>query len=293
MSDHQCVSPSPDDVRSELERILASDAFATSGRLARLLRFVVERTLAGEGDQLKEYVLGVEVFDRGDQYDPRLDSIVRVEARRLRAKLDEYYRNGGASDPVVIAIPRGGYAAVFETRTGAPVPAAQSPAARETSLKRPLALALALIAATAILALSSLAWRSAGAVEPPISIAVLPFEQHSGTPEDERLAARLTDTVTSELAGLGSVAVVSRTSARQFEGTRTPLRTIAQTLDADLIVEATLDRAGDQIKVTARLVDAPTDRKIWAQVFDASISDIDALCRRVAISAAEAATTRK
>jgi TolB-like protein len=291
MSDHQDVSPSPDDVRSELERILASDAFAASGRLTRLLRYVVERTLAGEGDQLKEYVLGVEVFDRGDQYDPRLDSIVRVEARRLRAKLDEYYRNGGASDQVLISIPRGTYAPVFEVRP----PEFSTPAesAQKAKLTRRVAIGLGIAAILVLIAVSAPALRTSRPAGPLLSVAVLPFEQYAGTADAERLAARLTDTVTSELARLGSVSVVSRTSARQFEGTRTPLRTIAQTLDADLIVEATLDRAGDQIKVTARLVDAATDRKIWAQVFDAPISDIDALCRRIAISAADAATTRK
>ena len=108
------MAPSPDEVRAQLERLLAAPAFA-SGRHPRFLRYVVDRTLAGEADQLKEYVLGMEVFDRSDGYDPRLDSIVRVEARRLRAKLGEYYAGAGADDPVVIEIPRGSYAPVFST----------------------------------------------------------------------------------------------------------------------------------------------------------------------------------
>jgi hypothetical protein len=107
--------PSPDEVRAQLERVLSSPAFA-SGRHPRFLRYVVERTLAGEADQLKEYVLGLEVFDRADGYDPRLDSIVRVEARRLRAKLQEYYAGPGSEDPVVLEIPRGSYAPVFTAK---------------------------------------------------------------------------------------------------------------------------------------------------------------------------------
>ena len=83
----------PADVRAALDHVLASQTFVNSGRLSRMLRFVVERTLDGQGDQLKEYLLGVEVFDRPSEYDPRLDSIVRVEARRLRAKLSEYLRD--------------------------------------------------------------------------------------------------------------------------------------------------------------------------------------------------------
>ena len=80
-------------------------------------RYVVERTLAGEADQLKEYAVGVEVFDRDDKYDPRLDSIVRVEAGRLRSRLEEYYNGEGAPDEVRIVLPRGGYSAQFARRS--------------------------------------------------------------------------------------------------------------------------------------------------------------------------------
>ena len=79
------MTPIPEpDVRAELDRILASKGFATAGRLSKLLRYVVDKTLAGETDQLKEYSVGIEVFERDEKYDPRLDSIVRVEAGRLR-----------------------------------------------------------------------------------------------------------------------------------------------------------------------------------------------------------------
>src|SRR5690242_2056478 len=113
----QTVSSIPEsEVRAELDRILASRGFATAGRISKLLRYVVEKTLAGETDQLKEYAVGIEVFDRDDKYDPRLDSIVRVEAGRLRSKLDEYYNGEGASSEIRIALPRGGYSATFERR---------------------------------------------------------------------------------------------------------------------------------------------------------------------------------
>ncbi|MGH9222011.1 MAG: tetratricopeptide repeat protein, partial [Vicinamibacterales bacterium] len=99
------------DARAEVERILASKGFASAGRLSRLLRYIVDKTLAGEADQLKEYAVGVEVFDRDDKYDPRLDSIVRVEAGRLRSRLDEYYNGEGANPAWRITLPRGGYVA--------------------------------------------------------------------------------------------------------------------------------------------------------------------------------------
>lgn len=93
-------------VRSELETILSSPGFARSERLSRFLRFAVEKTLQGEGDRLKEYLLGVEVFDKGESYDPRIDPIVRVEAARLRSKLKDYYLTDGRSDTVLIDLIR-------------------------------------------------------------------------------------------------------------------------------------------------------------------------------------------
>ena len=74
------------EVRAALEKILGGAGFRNSDRMRRFLRITVERTLDGAADQLKEFSLGHDVFDRGDQYDPRTDSIVRVEARRLRKK---------------------------------------------------------------------------------------------------------------------------------------------------------------------------------------------------------------
>ncbi len=108
--------------RSQLERLLTSRTLAGSERLRRFLRFACERTLEGRSGELKEYTLGVEVFDRDGAYDPRLDPIVRVEARRLRSKLKAYYTQEGAADPVVVSIPEGSYVPVFSPRA-APAPA--------------------------------------------------------------------------------------------------------------------------------------------------------------------------
>ena len=97
-------------VREHLEKILAHRLFSRSERMSRFLRLAVEHTLAGRADDLKEYVIGVEVFDRKHSYDPRVDPIVRVEARRLRAKLKAYYESDGAGDAIVIEFLSGSYA---------------------------------------------------------------------------------------------------------------------------------------------------------------------------------------
>jgi len=99
--------------RQALERVLSSTCFSRNERVSKLLRFLVERQLAGREDELKESVIGVEVFGRRPDYNPKLDSTVRSEAVRLRALLDRYYSNEGSEDLLVIDLPKGGYIPIF------------------------------------------------------------------------------------------------------------------------------------------------------------------------------------
>lgn len=108
-------------VRVQLRRILAHESFAHSERLRRFLGYTVEQALKGESASLKEYQVGLEVFDRSESYDPRIDPIVRVEAVRLRAKLKDFYSSEGCSAPVIIEFPKGSYVPVFRARTAAEV----------------------------------------------------------------------------------------------------------------------------------------------------------------------------
>ena len=105
--------PSATEVRAELERILASRCFQQAGRASHFLRFVVDQTLAGDGQRLKGYTIGVEVFGRPADFDAQSDALVRVEAGRLRRRLVEYYASEGARNPVRIELPRGSYAVEY------------------------------------------------------------------------------------------------------------------------------------------------------------------------------------
>ena len=107
---------SADQIRPHLDRILSSRGFVHAERIGLFLRYVVDETLAGRGDRLKEYSVAIEVFGRDVNFDPQTSSVVRVEASRLRTKLDEYYREAGAEDAVVIELPRGGYAPIFRAQ---------------------------------------------------------------------------------------------------------------------------------------------------------------------------------
>lgn len=103
-------------VLRQLERICASACFRSAGRLRRFLDFVVKETLAGRQHELKEYVVGVSVFDKPATFDPRTDPIVRVQARRLRALLERYYKEEAEPDELMIALPKGGYGATLGAR---------------------------------------------------------------------------------------------------------------------------------------------------------------------------------
>ena len=105
----------------QLERIRASKAFRQADRLKRFLTFIVEETLAGRGDRLKEFVVGVEVFGKDNSFDPGNDPIVRVQARRLRAQLTRYYNEEGQADELLIDLPKGGYSPIFRAHKSAPV----------------------------------------------------------------------------------------------------------------------------------------------------------------------------
>jgi TolB-like protein len=289
------VQPTADEIRAQLDRVLASEGFANADRMSAFLRYVVERALAGESDQIKEYAIGVDVFGRNGSYDPRLDSIVRVEARRLRAKVDEYYATTGGRDPVIIGLRRGTYVPSFERRRDgaeslAAAPAA--PAAGEAAAVRQRSLgwqiAIAVLVCTVVLvgiaASRGNLWATGG--RPGVSIAVLPFAHYSTDQREALLAARLTDGVTSELARLGTIGVVSHTSARQFAGVRKPASEIAQALHADIVMEGTVTRSGDRVIVTIRLVKAETDRKMWVREFEGRAADPRELERRIATDTA-------
>ena len=158
---------------AQLNRILASKGFRQADRLRRFLSFIVEETLSGRGDRLKEFVVGVEVFGKDTSFDPRNDPIVRVQARRLRAQLAYYYREEGADDDLVIELPKGGYAPVF----------------------RPL---------------RSVGRRTAGPIlVSRNTVLVRPFSDHSEPPGRSTFCRGLTEEIIHALAGIEGIRLVA------------------------------------------------------------------------------------
>jgi len=203
----------------------------------------------------------------------------------------------------VITIPRGAYVPVFSpaapvpaaTGTSEPLPiATPDPPDRPVPFSRPMvAVGFLAIVLTTLLAAAVFSWRTAapGAeASPRRSIAVLPFEHYSTGPADAMTAARLTDSVTTDLARLGTVSVVSRTTASGYADGLRSARDIATALDVDFILESTVTVVeGGRLRVVARLVSAERDRKVWVGEYEAPAVQIGELSRRIAAESAAGA----
>ena len=156
-------SPSPAEVTGQLSAILVSAPFARSKRSSTLLQFLVSQSLKNEGERVKEYVIAVEVFGREESFDPRIDSLVRVEVNRLRSRLKAYYDGPGAADRVRIDVPVGSYLPAYEFQSQ-PKVTAPPKAAIAGVLRgwRPVWIVLAVVA------LIWIAWSATASLRDPV-----------------------------------------------------------------------------------------------------------------------------
>jgi serine/threonine-protein kinase len=219
-------------VRTQLAKMLASETFGRSPRLSALLRFVVEEAIKGRGECLKEQVIAAELYGKRLGFDSANDPAVRVDARRLRDRLREYYESEGAADPIRIQVPKGGYAAQF-LPLSPEIARAKSPP--EEALQ---------------------------------GIAVLPFESFSDDPEQEYLADGLTDGIITELAKLCAVRVISRTSVMRYKRSTKPLQEIAWELGVTHILEGSVIRWEGRIRITCQLVQVCPEGHLWAESYE-------------------------
>ena len=295
------AAPTPEAIRQQLEWILASATFANAPSQTAMLRYVVELSLAGEADRLKEYTLGVEVFGRGADFDPRQDTIVRVQGRRLRDRLDDYYRQEGVGDPVVISLPKGHYVPAFHCRNVLDIPVSATAEVAPpplSKLRRWAPTVLVLGGLAVVLMLVATIWLrtkrdttppkasiSAGA-RPPPSLAVLPFVDLSQTHDQEYLADGLAEEILNQLAQIPPMRVVGRTSSFSFKNSNEDLRDIGRKLGVAHLLEGSVRRENDRLRITTQLVRADDGSHEWSKTYEAPRKDIfalqDAIARDVA-----------
>ena len=245
--------PEAGKIRACLAKILSCPLFAQAERQQKFLSYVVEQTLAGRGDRLKGYSIGAEVFERSDDFDPQVNAIVRVEASRLRAKLREYYDSEGRGDAVRIDLPKGGYVPQFRFQSEWPEPGS--------------ALAAHVAKLTPVI--------SVPADQP--SLAVLPFENLGSDPEQDYFADGITEDLITALSKLSGLLVISRHSVFSFKGVAKDAREIAAELGVRYLLEGSVRRAGNRVRITAQLVEAETGVQAWADSYDRDLEDIFAV----------------
>ncbi|MEZ5863301.1 MAG: hypothetical protein R3D25_04235 [Geminicoccaceae bacterium] len=301
--------PIPDEaVLAALARVLASAELEGSPRLQAFLRHIVEARLAGNERAMRAYAIGVDVFERPADFDPQAESLVRVEAGRLRQKLAAYYAGEGKADPVRITLPKGGYVPRFEAaRTGAPAPArtaARAPALTRAkpapSHRRPYRVAFLTAALIAIaIGIAAHLGLERGSPTAPVevngaadlarqtpAIGVLPFEALDDAPGTTTVAGGLTALVTAELTHFRQFFVLARRSALALaEAGGDPIRAAAEA-GLDYVVDGTVRRDDEGFVVTASLISTEDAGVLWTRTFTGPHAGNGALALESEIAAA-------
>jgi adenylate cyclase len=270
-------------VREQVALICQSEDFVSAERLKQFLHFVVEETLSGRGDRLKAYSIALGVFDRDHTFDPNTDSIVRIEASRLRRALEHYYLTDGRQDPILITIPKGRYSPLAEIRQpDEEVPNSFPPtqlkgteaAGEEPRVSQPRrrwlrSIPVAAVLSAALLAFAAYWWSSQASLDRVVL--VLPFVESGDLSASASITAGLTGTLMHTLADRTGVRVMGRETTRwgQTTSSLADLRreyNLTHVLEGDVIAEP------DKVTIFARLVETQTNAVRWASRYEKSQS---------------------
>lgn len=304
-------------VHQHLKEVLASHAFAGSQRAQEFLQLIVGHALEGQIDSLRERMIGAEMFGRPVGYDTGSDSVVRVKATEVRKKLAQYYLEEAVKPALRVELPAGHYVprfhfdplktaaqapadAVPSNSTGQPVGKAEvgsennvEPEAgkkvpfilqgvfRSPRILAGMALGLVIVMASGYVAFRK--WFSDSHPRIEIhSIAILPLKNLSGDPGQAYFTDGMTEELINDLGQVSTLRVISLTSAMSYKGTTKKLPEIARELDVDGVVEGAVQREGNQVRISAQLIDARTDRPIWAHTYVRDMTSVLSLQAEVA-----------
>ena len=257
--------------RAQLALIVTSADFEATGRERRFLTHVVEETLEGRGDRIKAYSIAVEVFGRGESFDPQTDPIVRIEAGHLRRALERYYLTSGHADPILITIPKGGYVPTFTLRSPAAPAAPQNPvisqkSAVSSALRKPLLLpvlgGVALLAAAAsVLAWSWTSARPGAPVTP--RVLVENFDDLTGTQTGLAIAIGLKQEVVGQLSRFKDILVME------------PPANGGDTSLARFVLAGSVTLAPDAFRLRMRLINRADGSILWSDSYSGGLKVAD------------------
>jgi len=232
-------------VRKELAAVCADPLFSETTRMKRFLRYVVEQTLQGNANRLKGYVIGVEVFDRPEDFDPQSDTIVRVQAGQLRRRLDLYYAERGKTSSVRITIPKGRYAPTFDIRH---TPHDGDRAQLTNPIKRD----------------------DEALNDPRPSLAVMSLDNLSTREDGERyfFAEGLSAEIVNALVKFRSIRIVTLTHSVSAVLAEKSVRDVGRECNADFVLSGSVRRDREAIRVTVSLIRCDTSEYVFSRVFD-------------------------
>jgi tetratricopeptide (TPR) repeat protein len=273
--------PDRDEVLGARNRLAASPTFVRSHRLIRLLEFTIDAALAGRGDEIKESTIGSEVYDRGADFDPRADGIVRVEATRLRLKLAEYYQSAGQTDSIRIDYPKGSYVPAFRFAAAtsealipaldSPAAPAPSPATHQRMHRQKIAAVLAVLCCLAVTGAVYWARPAHGVFSVRRGVVVLSPVNLSGNQADSWLSPALRELLAAELSAGGSLRIPPGELVARAERNLSPRSSaglapdtfsdLARTLNVDTVLTGSYVVAGEpgnrEIRVDLHIQGAP------------------------------------
>ena len=235
----------PEAIRNQVQKILLHSEFAYADRLKKFLHFVVEETIAGRSDQLKEFTIGSEVFGKGGSFDPQTDTIVRVSAGNLRRRLNQYYLTDGQGDRIHLELPKGSYVPLMHLN-------GNGNGKKEEKEKRGTE-------------------RTMYTLPPQRSIAVLPITNMDGDASHDVLCDGMTEDITTRLARIPDLLVIARSSTLQYKGQTVNIKQLGQELGVRYILTGSVRMVERTLRMTAQLIDAITGSHIWAEMYDRAI----------------------
>lgn len=275
--------PTSEDIRAQLERIIASPEFPSAGHGHAFLRYVVEETLSGRADRIKGYSIAIEVFDREEGFSQD-DPVVRIEAGRLRRTLERYYLVAGQNDPVVIDIPKGKYVPFFtwngsmvESGDGDGEALPELSAAVEVPRQRTLMVVLSSLSVLVCIGLlaywflgpptSEVSARSGIASPDGPTLVIAPFANLGEGPDAKLYALGLTEELLTVLPRFKELKVFGRETSETLSPETDPLH-IRGKLGARYLLAGGVRVSDRRVRVTARLLDTSTNAILWSQTYD-------------------------
>ena len=285
------VPPPQAQTEAQLARLVSSESFSGALRSQEFLRFVVNEALAGRQHRIGAYAIGLEVFDRPDDFDPQTDPIVRVEAGRLRQRLERHYLTEGADDPILIDVPKGGYLPQISYRDASGNTSEEPVVDPDTAIergprRRVNRITIATLGLVAVALALSFLWfgqpgrtedpdgTTGAPVERPSLVVVLPFDYTADGEPHPFLANGLVEELIAALAALPDIDVIALGSAKQVASDGLSPKEIAQALQVDFLIRGNVRQERSRLRLTVSVIDATNSVVRLSKSYDARLEGI-------------------